>query len=829
MSKNVPPPPPKPRKSNTNFTPIDIAIQEVLNEKNEDRIENFSRPPPPPPPPKKISALNNPSPSPPPPPPRVVTPTSEPIVVEAFAVPENEDNYQETTYSATTNPWEDEDKNLTSNSPISSLVQNTSVSSSSSSTSLTMTNSNPTPPPTHMNMTPTLGEGDPDNLIYNLISFSDLWMFIFIVLHIGQFTTMIISGFDMIPKIISIVLIILMVVVIALCIYARYFIKTSKLTLKRNLDLKGGVCTPEDEADDIPSKSIYVFALVCIIEGFMFALYASYAAGNKDESGTGFYAHNTSLQIIRFASITLLALHRILRPANRIDPMVNILELEVVSVCWDAIDGSTLYELLNVDNLSDQMTNAIRALMIVWYLSVGFRMSIMMITNLKPRCLGYRLFLTDPLQLAPQPTVDRTLQGLRLRSIVLMTMGAADFFAAIIRIILWSNNKLDSIQQDMAIKNITFLMSCSGAYSVFQNTITRQWNNRNLLTWPFKIRMPSRRFQFIFCRWAFVVSYLLLSSLFTYILVQVSDSNLWIFNIIPDCVLCLVFIIYCKNINIKADLHEPKYFKPKESFFTFPTQMLTVIGILLFISLFIARIPGLFLNSDNMEESGSGEIYTYDNSLLLVSISFTPIAFYSLYWAYGYMLFRKEFTASPDNYNAIHDPALQVITVSNLTEGALDVLACSTLMALATTQNLPSSVDYVIIIFCLLELFNAGQSMTFQCKLSGGHDDTPRDLVEMNARLRMSRLFVNTGSLLLRIILWTKYNAVSSVFLVKNIYNIIHTLTTLQKWSGVKRYPNGILFSEFVSPQDWYGLSKEQWRYATSKSLVDQARSGRGV
>lgn len=62
-----------------------------------------------------------------------------------------------------------------------------------------------------------------------------------------------------------------------------------------------------------------------------------------------------------------------------------------------------------------------------------------------------------------------------IRAIVTMTMASADFYAAIIRIILWSRGQLSALQQDMAIKNVMFIMACSGAYDMYDNTITRNW------------------------------------------------------------------------------------------------------------------------------------------------------------------------------------------------------------------------------------------------------------------------------------------------------------------------------------------------------------------
>lgn len=156
------------------------------------------------------------------------------------------------------------------------------------------------------------------------------------------------------------------------------------------------------------------------------------------------------------------------------------------------------------------------------------------------------------------------------------------------------------------------------------------------------------------------------------------------------------------------------------------------------------------------------------------------------------------------------------------------VLSCATLLQLAA-NNLPSHVNNAILVFCLLEMLNACQSFALQCTLSGGHDDTPLDLVRWTAVMRVLRAVIDTGAIVLRVVLWVQYNAVSSVFLVKNLYNLIHTATQIERYSGVKRYPKDTLFAEFVTPQDWYNLSKEDWRAATSDTVALQARSGRRV
>lgn len=134
-----------------------------------------------------------------------------------------------------------------------------------------------------------------------------------------------------------------------------------------------------------------------------------------------------------------------------------------------------------------------------------------------------------------------------------MAMAGADFFAGALRIYLWGKGTLDPLQQDMAIKNIFFLCTFSGAYDMFHNSIARDWNSRDILTFPIVLRYPKRLQQLQFCRWGFAVSYLLIGILLSYILIKVSpDSNKWVANIILDIFLVAIFIRYFKNAHIKA-------------------------------------------------------------------------------------------------------------------------------------------------------------------------------------------------------------------------------------------------------------------------------------
>jgi hypothetical protein len=53
--------------------------------------------------------------------------------------------------------------------------------------------------------------------------------------------------------------------------------------------------------------------------------------------------------------------------------------------------------------------------------------------------------------------------------------------------------------------------------------------------------------------WMFVVSYLLIGALLSYILVQTSPDKLrWVANIGMDVLFAGIFVIYCRNIHLKS-------------------------------------------------------------------------------------------------------------------------------------------------------------------------------------------------------------------------------------------------------------------------------------
>ena len=186
------------------------------------------------------------------------------------------------------------------------------------------------------------------------------------------------------------------------------------------------------------------------------------------------------------------------------------LQLEVVAVCWDALDGSTFYQLLDNITVSYPLEISIRVLMAFWYASVGLRISIMFATHLKPSKYChftylnifqdyysfnfyitiiliefyfllmiasriYRLILNPPLYFSDNPTVDRSMCALRLRCTIIMAMALSELYAGGVRIYLWTLGELSDLQIEMFFKNVLFLSTAVSAYQFYWCTVYRDW------------------------------------------------------------------------------------------------------------------------------------------------------------------------------------------------------------------------------------------------------------------------------------------------------------------------------------------------------------------
>lgn len=395
---------------------------------------------------------------------------------------------------------------------------------------------------------------------------------------------------------------------------------------------------PEEEADAIPDLAIYLVAGAAVLEGFSLALYSTSVAGHQ-RAGDG----NAVLQALRFASITLLCFHRVLRPANRVDPLRTVMELEVVSVCWDALDGSTLYELIasngadpSLRPLSAAALSAARCLMGFWYATVGLRLTFMFFTHLSPASLVYSRFylplIGSPLEFSKLPTVDRTMQAMRLRAVVVMAMAAAEVYASALRIALWAQGSLGRTQQEMTLKNITFLISAYSAYSMWTGVTSRDWNSREL---GLGLKIPLRETQRVLSKWTFALCMVVESAVLTAFAAQGrTPPSLWALNLLLDALLLLFFLVYCGNSH-RRHLHEhASWLAPRPGYVLFPTRLMAGVSAAMMLSLFLGRVPAIYAAFESGPQNAP---WTLDNAALVLSLSVVTITALGLFLSNSYM------------------------------------------------------------------------------------------------------------------------------------------------------------------------------------------------
>jgi hypothetical protein len=91
------------------------------------------------------------------------------------------------------------------------------------------------------------------------------------------------------------------------------------------------------------------------------------------------------------------------------------------------------------------------------YLSIGLRQAMMFCAHLHPSAWLYSYLLPPAATWSSEPTVDRTLGAITLKTKITLSMALSQFFAAGLRISLWYRGQLDTLQQEMMVKNVLFL------------------------------------------------------------------------------------------------------------------------------------------------------------------------------------------------------------------------------------------------------------------------------------------------------------------------------------------------------------------------------------
>lgn len=179
----------------------------------------------------------------------------------------------------------------------------------------------------------------------------------------------------------------------------------------------------------------------------------------------------------------------------------------------------------------------------------------MSIAYLSPSTYLYRLFLHPALSWSPEPTVDRTLSGMFLRSNIALVMIFPQIYAAILRLYMLLTGTLSLLQQELMFKNFLFLYTVVSVVITRMMITQRNWNTRELIDFvlpyfQFRIHLikPSRAFQIEVLRYFFIATYLIIGALLSSILIEVTpESTLWVNNVASDIICCLIFFFICRR------------------------------------------------------------------------------------------------------------------------------------------------------------------------------------------------------------------------------------------------------------------------------------------
>ncbi len=161
------------------------------------------------------------------------------------------------------------------------------------------------------------------------------WLVVAILCHVIQFSLLLTIGHYALKTYQLVVMVIAVVMVVVLLVSARMCtVKLKTSNFMRSTE----VLSPKDETDVMSDNIINVLVFVTLLEGAAFSIYPTASAGRDTRTNSihldGFRSVQTMTQVLAFASVTLYAFHRILRPANRLDPLRTILEIQVVAVWY---------------------------------------------------------------------------------------------------------------------------------------------------------------------------------------------------------------------------------------------------------------------------------------------------------------------------------------------------------------------------------------------------------------------------------------------------------------------------------------------------------------
>eukprot|EP01084_Bolivina_argentea_P196779 337318_1 len=661
--------------------------------------------------------------------------------------------------------------------------------------------------------------------------------------------------------------------VLALYVLSIVFAVISRLTVQKNKTsiLLSGVNDNKfnsitKDIDTVKSISIYslILAVICYVAGsIIFQLHAIHHYSSLPESG--FISAQTLLQLIRWISIQLYSLNRILRPANRCDPLRTIFDLDVVEICLDSIDSSSLFQILITPELSTiTYINFLTKIAItMWMTSVGLRIALLFLVHLPASSFIWLIMLPHKAYYMFMPFwfasstynvncddkagyVSRVQLALRFRVIQHLLTIPCEIMAIIVRLLIFVDISTQYEQAELLVKNIAGLWRAFRVFYVAYKQ--KQFDARSALQHlqepadeqkteaiaeqkqiqidpdagiktkqsdteldlilqdenPIQAEKTQRYCGYYLCckcismqqyvfLWTitFMISYITICAVLNYYIVLAWNSYIgYLFSVLD------ILVVYKFWRHVKKGEYDSLSIDVSG-----PMPIIRMM-ILLEINMGSYRVP-IYYHKYKTFASNDG-INSFDSILYVLMLFIIP-----------YYAFHKAIQCNflKDHYwwtsKKIEDSTYSLTSQAACSEGVLDVLSCSAFLSMAVDNNLNTYMQRTCAAFSILELLNGGLCYATSATICHEQFINPEKMIALVSASRKTRLLIDTGAFIVRMIAWLKFGVIGSVFMIKNLYHIIHAIAFSQRAKGMNYVQTPFFFCT-VSSEDWnsirYGL-----------------------
>jgi hypothetical protein len=123
----------------------------------------------------------------------------------------------------------------------------------------------------------------------------------------------------------------------------------------------------------------------------------------------------------------------------------------------------------------------------------------------------------------------------------------------------------------------------------------------------------------------------------------------WGLNIFSDLLLLLFFLLYCPNVHKQNTQRQRRFWVyPQASFSLFPGKLGFRLSVLMIISMYAFRLPGLYFSASKLNALPPDPLLSFYSALFIVNLSTVTIFCFAMFWSVAILLFHADFTACPD-------------------------------------------------------------------------------------------------------------------------------------------------------------------------------------